>query len=149
MKISIPKLKQESNYTCLPACVRIILDYFNCKLSEKDISIACNTTKAGTLLNDSLHAIQSFGFNVTQIQDGMLDDLFQSIVDGEPVIVIIGVEHLPYGDFGTHAVVVNGFEDNDIIFVDPGLGKEMRMNIIKFLNAWQSREKSGIIIHHQ
>jgi len=96
-----------------------------------------------------LHAIQSFGFNVTQINDGMLDDLFLSIVDGEPVIVMIGVEHLSYGDFGTHAVIVNGFEDNNIIFVDPGLGQEIRMNIINFLKVWQSRGKKGIIIHHQ
>ena len=149
MKIEISPLKQETDYTCLPTCIRTIINYFGTNVPENEIAGACHTTKAGTRLRDAAIAIKSYGFEITQIQDGTMDELFQSIHDQEPVIVILGVEHLPYGDFGTHAVVVNGFEGADIIYADPALGKEMRMNMLSFLNAWQSRGKKGIIIHRR
>lgn len=64
------------------------------------------------------------------------------------MIVVLGAEHLPYGDFGSHAVVVIGFEGNNVILIEPAFGKELRIDMLEFLKAWQSRGKNGIIIHH-
>ena len=33
----------------------------------------------------------------------------------EPIIVLVGVEHLPYGDFGTHAVTVFASLTDDFV----------------------------------
>ena len=148
MKIKIKALKQEHDYTCLPACIRIIKKCFGDDKPENDIASACHTTKAGTRLRDAIKAIRAYGDEVTEIQDGSLDQIFESILNQEPVIVILGVEHLPYGDFGTHSVVVIGFEGNHIIFIEPVFGKKMRMDMLEFLKAWQSRGKKAIIIHN-
>jgi ABC-type bacteriocin/lantibiotic exporter with double-glycine peptidase domain len=149
MKIKIKSFKQEANYTCLPSCIRIIMNYFGNEKPENEIATACLTTKAGTRLRDAVKAIRSFGYEVSQIQDGSLDELFRSILGKEPVIVILGAEHLPYGNFGSHATVVIGFAGNKVIFIEPAFGKEMRIDMLEFLKAWQSRGKKGVIIHHQ
>jgi len=131
MKIDIKALKQETHYTCLPACIRILLNYLGNDKTESDIAYSCHTTKAGTFLRNAVRAIQNFGYEVAQIQEGTLDDLFQSILHQEPVIVILGVERLPYGDFGTHAVVVIGFQEKDILFIEPASGKEVQMDMLE------------------
>jgi ABC-type bacteriocin/lantibiotic exporter with double-glycine peptidase domain len=148
MKIKIKSFHQETDYTCVPACIRIIMNYFGNEKPEHEIATACLTTKAGTRLRDAVKAIRSFGYEVSQIQDGSLDELFQSILGKEPVIVFLGAEHLSYGNFGSHAVVVIGFEGKNAIVIEPAFGKEMRIDMLEFINAWQSRGKKGIIIHH-
>ncbi len=148
MKIKIKAFKQETDYTCLPACIRIIMNHFGDEIPENEIAAICGTTKAGTRLRNAVDAIRSFGYEVTQILDGSLDELFTSVLNKEPVIVILGAEHLFYGDFGSHAVVVIGFEGKNIILIEPALGKELQMDMLEFLKAWQSRGKKGIIIHH-
>lgn len=125
------------------------MNFFGDAKIEKDIASACHTTKAGARIRDAVHAIRSYGYEVTQIQDGSLDELFTSILNKEPVIVVLGAEHLSYGDFGSHAVVVIGFQGKNITIIEPAFGKEIRMDLLEFLKAWQSRGKKGIIIHHQ
>ena len=75
----------------------------------------------------------------------------------EPVIVLVGVEHLPYGDFGTHAVTIcslrspttssyGGFENDEILYIDTAFGQEVRLDIMIFLRAWHSRGRRGIVV---
>jgi len=149
MKIKAKAFQQETDYTCLPACIRIVLNFFGDEKPEKEIASACHTTNAGTRFRDAVHAIRSVGYEVTQIQDGSLDELFTSILNKEPVIVALGAEHLPYGDFGSHAVVIIGFEGNNAVLIEPAFGKEIKIDLLEFLKAWQSRGKKGIIIHQQ
>ncbi len=47
MKINLPPVEQEKTYTCLPACLRIVLHYLGTPLTEEEIANACNTTEAG------------------------------------------------------------------------------------------------------
>ncbi len=147
MKINLPPIQQEKNYTCLPACLRIVLHYSGTSLTEEDIADACKTTEAGTTLADAVHAVHSFGFNATRIQNATLEDLMHYLNHNEPVIVLVSVEHLPYGDFGTHAVIVCGFEGDEILYIDTALGQEVRLDVITFLGAWRSRGRKGIVVH--
>ena len=127
-------------------------------MTEKDISDACNTTKTGTTLVDAVHAVHSLGFNATRIQSATLEDLMRYLSNNEPVIVFVGVEHLPYGDFGTHAVTVcslrspttssyGGFEGDEIFCIDTALGQEVQLDVMIFLRAWRSRGRRGIVVH--
>ena len=147
MKINLPPIQQEKTYTCLPACLRIVLRYSGTSLTEEEIAQICHTTQAGTTLADAVHAVHSLSFKATRIQDATLEDLMHSLSHNEPVIVLVGVEHLPYGDFGTHAVTVCGFEGDEILYIDPALGQEVRLDIVTFLNAWRSRGRRGLVVH--
>lgn len=147
MKIKIKALKQEKDHTCLPACIRTVLNYYHAEFSELEIATKCKTKASGTRIPDAIGTIESFNFPVSYLEDSTLDDIFESIIRKQPVIVFLGVEHLPYGDFGSHAVVVIGFEDDQIIFIDPAPGREIRLNLLDFFKAWQSRGNKAIIIH--
>lgn len=147
MRIDLPTIQQEKTYTCLPACLRIVLRYLGTSLTEEDIANACNTTKAGTTLDDAIHAVHLLGFNATRIQNATLEDLIHYLNYNEPVIVLVGVEHLPYGDFGTHVITVCGFEGDEIIYIDTALGQKVRLDVMTFLRAWRSRGRRGIVVH--
>ena len=158
MKIDLQPMQQEKPYTCLPACLRIVLHYLGVSLTEEEIADECNTNEAGTTLADAVHAVHSLGFNATRIQNATLEDLIHCLNHNEPVIVLVGVEHLPYGDFGTHAVTVcslrspttssyGGFEGDEIFCIDTALGQEVQLDVMIFLRAWRSRGRRGIVVH--
>ena len=56
-------LRQEEDYTCVAACVRIVLDYWGVQQSEQDIATLTHTTIAGTRLEEAT-AIAEFGVEV-------------------------------------------------------------------------------------
>ena len=147
MKIDLPPIQQEKTYTCLPACLRVVLQYLGTSFQEEEIADACNTTEAGTTLANAVHAVHSLGFNATRIQNATLEDLMHYLSHNKPVIVLVGVEQLPYGNFGTHAVTVCGFEGDEIFYIDTALGQEVQLDIITFLRAWRSRGSIGIVVH--
>lgn len=122
MKIDIRAFNQETSYTCLPACIRIVMHYMGSNKSESEIAKACHTTMAGTRFHDAVQGVQSFGYEMTLIQDG---------------------------DYGTHAVVVNGFDDENVFLTEPALGKEIQIDLFELFKSWQSRGKKGIIIHRK
>ncbi len=147
MKINLPLIQQEKTYTCLPACLRMVLCYLGTSLTEEEIADACHTTQAGTTLADAVHAVHVLGLHATRIENATMEDLMHYLRHNEPVIVFVGVEHLPYGDFGTHAVTVCGFEVDEILYVDTALRQEVRLDVVTFLSAWRSRGRSGIVVH--
>jgi len=59
VKIDLQPIQQEKPYTCLPACLRIVLHYLGVSLTEEEIADECNTTEVGTTLTDAVHAVHS------------------------------------------------------------------------------------------
>jgi len=51
MKIDLLPTKQEKSYTCLPACLKIVLHHLRFSFKESEIANACNTTRAGTTID--------------------------------------------------------------------------------------------------
>ncbi len=44
MALDVPLLPQEHPWTCLPACIRMVLAYRGKRVEEGDIAAACGTT---------------------------------------------------------------------------------------------------------
>ncbi len=72
--------------------------------------------------------------------------MFRCLSHGHPVIVFLEVSNLPYGVTGAHAVVICGFENGEIIYMDPSLGREVTLDLATFLHAWASMDNQGILI---
>ena len=147
MKIDLPLLKQEAPHTCLPACLRIVMRYLDEDLSEGDIAGACRTTLAGTTVANAAHGAHALGFGATTVSASTLDDLLHYLDRNEPPVVLLGLEHLPYGDHGTHAVVVCGLDGNQVTYVDPASGREMQLSAMAFLRSWRSRQAIGLVLY--
>jgi ABC-type bacteriocin/lantibiotic exporter with double-glycine peptidase domain len=147
MKIDLPILKQETPFTCLPACVRIVLSYYEHELCEEDIAAACQVNRRGTRFDHVVKFVRSIGFEITRIKDGGINDLFEHLTVNQPIIAALGAEHLPYASTrSTHAVVICGLKENEVIFIDPAPGKEIHLDSLTFYKAWTSRGCSGLVI---
>ena len=147
MKIDLPIFMQQTPYTCLPACVRIVLYYYQQEFSEEAIAKACQVNRRGTRFDQVVKFIQSIGLEITRIKEGNLNDIFDHLIEKKPVIVGLGAEYLPYAKTrSTHAVVICGLEGNQVIFIDPALGKEVKLDSLTFYHAWTARGRSGLTI---
>jgi ABC-type bacteriocin/lantibiotic exporter with double-glycine peptidase domain len=147
VKIELLCLKQEQDYTCVPACIRIVLRHLGSDFSEAEIGVACKTTERGTDQNEAAEGLATLGFNTISLEGVAFEDMNRFVSRGLPVIVFLSIQHLPYGgQVGTHAVVVNGFEDDYVSFVDPARGEEIEINKNTFLGAWDERGRIGLVI---
>jgi ABC-type bacteriocin/lantibiotic exporter with double-glycine peptidase domain len=48
MKLNVPFYRQEHEHTCVPACPRMVLEFFGTALTEDDLARRCSTTVLGT-----------------------------------------------------------------------------------------------------
>jgi len=138
---------QSQNSTCLPTCLRIVLNHFGLELSEEQLAVACNTTPEGTSIKEAAHAMRLQGFEVITLKGADLFELVDCVSNNRPAIAALDVEYLPYGKSGAHAVVVCGFEKNEVRYVDPGLGREMSLDLLTFFKAWESLGRTGLVVH--
>ncbi len=147
MKLELPIFQQQTSYTCLPACLRMVLQYYDHALPEENIASACQVNRRGTRFDLAAKYVRALGFAITHFKNGGLHDLFEYLAQGQPVIVALGAEHLPYANDRTaHAVVVNGLAGDEVIFIDPALGKETRLTSLMFFRAWTARGCAGLVL---
>jgi ABC-type bacteriocin/lantibiotic exporter with double-glycine peptidase domain len=63
MSLSVPLLPQEHPWTCLPACIRMVLAYRGKLLDEAEIAAACGTVPLrGTQPERAIEGVQRLGF---------------------------------------------------------------------------------------
>ncbi|ODS36517.1 MAG: hypothetical protein A7316_09960 [Candidatus Altiarchaeales archaeon WOR_SM1_86-2] len=146
MKIRLSKYRQKKEYTCVPASIKIILEYLGADIPESEIEKACKTGKEGTLLRNVENGVKKLGHNVLSFENGTIDFLIECISRKLPVIVVLKVSDLPYGHAGIHGAVVCGFEHGKMIYIDPGIGEEVELELEIFLKSWKSLGSKGFII---
>lgn len=159
--LNVPAYRQTKDYTCVPSCCKMILDYMNdviltipeSDLSEDDIAKAMKTTVGGTqfpeveninevmaLSNPSLEFIAEF-------KQHTLDEIKKEIRAGRPVSVWIDTGSVRY----LHSVVITGFDDTmkTISYNDPTYGREDTISQSVFLSMWEQGRGSGLMIKTQ
>lgn len=147
MRIELATFSQGKFYTCLPASIRIVLQYYGYELSEDSIAEACQVNRRGARFDDAVQFVQTLGFEAIRFKAGSIVDLFDYLTENKPIIVALGAEHLPYAnDRTTHAVVVNGLESDKVIYIEPAFGRELQLESLTFFKAWNSRGCSGLVI---
>jgi len=147
MKIDLQPFLQEKNATCLPACLRIVLHYFGVDMSEESLAETCQTNREGTSIEMAAQAMRLQNFEALELNDTDLFTLVEHIVKSQPVIVALDVGLLPYGETGMHAVVICGFANNEVQYIDPALGQEISLDLLTFFKAWDSLGRSGLVIY--
>lgn len=142
MKLRVPFHRQSKRYTCAPACLRIVLEYYGSRHKEDDISTLCKTTWRGTTARNLVDSAKKLGFKARSesLDTYTLKRLLNNKI---PIIVYLDSEHLT-GDLGIHANVVIGIEEK-VTVIDPLIG-ERSYSRKKFEKAWKSVNKIAIII---
>lgn len=134
--LNVTHFKQNKQYTCVPACVRMILDYLGFDLDEERISEILSTTPRGTKAIN-IARLQDIGVDVV-LRSASLFDLRNLLREKVPCIVFLWTGNLEYWNIACwHAVVVVGLEEDAIYINDPFFSDAPKKVVIdSFLEAW-------------
>ena len=142
--IKKPHHKQEKPNTCLPASIRICLELLGKKLDEEKIAELCKTTLFGTKPENAEKAVKELGFNCSRITLG-LNNIFNFLSKNIPVVVWLYPAYIENAKT-LHAVIINGYSTNGIIYFDPYLKKEIKEDYVTFLDRWKETKNQGLVI---
>lgn len=139
-----PFHRQETPYSCVPACVRMVLASFGRELSEAALRALCDCTPFGTEALKAVDAVRQLGFPATGKHTLSLDELEAQVRQG--LYPIVFVNTLPIdGITDGHALVVVGIEQTDVAVYDP-LHGERHLPRATFASAWAILHNLTILI---
>lgn len=137
--LNIPYFKQNRDYTCGPACLRMVLAYYGIEQDEVTLTMLCRTTLFGTSARNIEQAALQFKLQVDYKYEATPEDLTSGLQRGVPAICFVDLSVLfDEGDkVGVHAVVVCELKENEITYHDPKQGSNQKAQVEKFMGAWQ------------
>ena len=123
--------------SCLPTCVLSVLDYLAIHATEEQVSAWCGETDDGCDWEEARQGLAE-EFDVENMATDW--ERVRDVVEHEehPVIVTIGnplslaTRHL----LPDHAVVLVGFERENVVYMDPATGVLERMPQDRFRFGW-------------
>jgi ABC-type bacteriocin/lantibiotic exporter with double-glycine peptidase domain len=143
----VPHHKQERDYSCLPACVKMVLAYHGLEKNEAELRILLKTRPGGTSPVQVIWRLPELGFDAS-VELGSESALHNYLHSNVPCIVHVWTPPLPYWDSeAIHALVVTAIDDRNVLVNDPVLAdgsKEVPLDA--FLEAWAATDHFMIII---
>lgn len=141
VKLAVPFYKQDTNYTCGPVALQMVLDFFGVfKSEEKLTKMAKTNEKEGTSHRNILRTARKSGFVCYSKSNAKIAEIKEIISTKLPVIVNY-IE--PADDWGHYAVVV-GIKKDTLILNDPWNGEGFEISEEEFLHRWRSGDGRAI-----
>lgn len=145
--LPVPHYKQSHPGKCLPACVRMVLAYWDDVRAETIISRQLRSRSFGTYVTNVRH-LAEWGYQITD-EPGTPASLQEHIQHGKPSIVLIRTGALPYTQEDVaHALVVTGLEPDAYIVHDPAMDEAgLSISHNALLLAWSEFDYRYVIIY--
>lgn len=140
-----PFFHQETDYSCVPACLRMVLESLGMSKSEEELRALCDCTALATRAGDAVIAVRELGFTKTRKYNLDVDLLKEQLGLGLYPIAFIGVRITAHSYPETHAVVVVDIAENNVSLLDPLRG-EITLAQEAFLNEWNRMRGLTILI---
>jgi ABC-type bacteriocin/lantibiotic exporter with double-glycine peptidase domain len=116
--LSVPHFQQELDYSCVAACVRMVLAYYGDIRSESDLRLLLDTQPTGTRAGNIMR-ISSSAFEV-YVRPSNLAELQQALADNQPAIVFLRTGSLEYWSMDIfHTAVLVGLDNTTVSLNDP------------------------------
>ena len=134
--LAIPHHLQRSDGDCLAACAAMVLNHLSMSISYDRLLRLLDVKPYGTP-GSHLKNLTDLGVQVRYAR-GTLQELFEHLAAGQPCIVRVRTDQLPYWTYVTdHAVVVVGFNDQVVYINDPAFEQApQRVSHVEFELAW-------------
>jgi ABC-type bacteriocin/lantibiotic exporter with double-glycine peptidase domain len=140
-----PFHKQETRYSCVPACLRMVLGSFGLDLTEDDLRARCDCTSLyGTDALKAVEATRQLGFAGTAKYTLSPSELRTLVSIGHYLIVFVDLRPID-GIADNHALVIIGFSPQEVTVLDPISGERM-LSLQTFHTAWAMRHNITILI---
>lgn len=131
----IPYYKQETNYTCGAACMRMVLESLGIKKSEKQIAKLLKTNKIiGTWHKNIPELAEKYKLDYVILRNASWLDLLFYRDTGWKTIVCFTREKVP------HYAVVKKINWHSIYLLDPYYGPKQRFFLPRFRKKWHDHE---------
>ncbi|MBC8183604.1 hypothetical protein H8E88_21135 [candidate division KSB1 bacterium] len=134
--------RQEKPYSCIPACIRMILDYHDIIESESTLRFKCKSKISGTHPLNAVACCKSYGLDcyidnldLTHLKNLLNDDIL-------PIVNVLKSEA---ANWYSHCVIISNIEHEQIAIVDPEDGFH-KFPIIKFDELWSFSNRLAIIV---
>jgi predicted double-glycine peptidase len=156
IKIALPKVRQQTNYSCGPAALKAIAKYFQVGTDdEKDYIKLCKATKElGSSPDNIEKAAIKLGLKTKLKKNMTIKELLNYLKKGIPVICSMqawgsGGEVYDKAQSGHYNVAI-GFDDKKIYFEDPSIDHPDRgyLSYEEFDDRWHDIEVGGKHFSH-
>lgn len=143
----LPHLEQELDYSCLAACVRMVLAFHGSDHSEAKLRALFKTRPGGTSPVNVMLGLSSLGFDAF-VQTGSRAVLRENLESRQPVIVHVWTRPLPYWDKeAIHAQVVTHMTGDSVLVHDPALQTgPTEILLDTFLQSWAATDYLTVVI---
>lgn len=122
VSIKKPHHKQERSMSCLPACVKMLLDFLGESTEETTLRELLETTDDGTAVISVLELNTSLPDVKVEIYNWSVASLRWYLeTNRKPCIVAVRTTALPHWNkiIILHAIVVHGFDNEHLLINDP------------------------------
>lgn len=135
-----PVRLQETNYSCAPACLAMVLESLGIIRTEEDLRTLCDSTGVlgmeGTLAINVVDAARNLGLHNSRKYSMDFNDLMSELGRGVFPIAYIRTQLSANQSFQTHAVVVVNANESVVEVNDPWRGA-YTYSKEKFIDEWQ------------
>lgn len=140
-----PFHKQETTYSCVPACLRMVLAGLGLDLTEERLRELCDCNPLfGTEAMRAVEAARGLGFAGSAKYTLRYDELRGLVDGGRYPVAYISLEAIG-GTEESHAVLVIEADDEAVTVYDP-LHGERRLSRQSFTTAWAARRNLVILV---
>lgn len=130
-------LKQSTDYSCGPACLKMIFSSYGKELDEKELIKRCEANeKTGTAHKKMMHVAREEGFIV---QEG------HTTIEGLKALLQVGKVVVNYRDDEGegHYAIVHNIKKDYLILIDPWYGPRYRIPREGFTKRWSNNNHSS------
>jgi len=136
--------KQETLYSCVPACLRMVLSSYEFLISEAELRSRCDCTEFGTDPFLAVLAARELGFENTRTHTLTLSQLAVLITD--EIYPYVEVNMAPIdGNKTAHALVIVGVDEKTVTVYDPLLEPRV-VPLGDFILAWAMRGNLATLV---
>ena len=135
-----PHFFQAYPFSCVPACIRMVLASLEFEITEVALRELCNCEDDGTTLSDAISGLKQLGYNKSTIDYLDIIELQEKLSAGFYPIVFL---RLINGE--NHAVVVTGIFRTAIKILDPAIG-EREFERQEFIKIWAVSNGKTLLI---
>jgi ABC-type bacteriocin/lantibiotic exporter with double-glycine peptidase domain len=138
--------RQERSFTCLPACLRVVLYYHGRDYPEADLAALCGTRRWGTDPEAVTSALLHMGCDFVRLEGAALEQAAAYLSEDLPVIAYLRLDALHHGITSSHCVVVAEIGEGRVRFLDPSTGSVTCLDRQAFSAAWEAHGGDGVVI---